>query len=615
MNSKYKKLELCWPGKDIEVKPEPRVLIEDPEKSYGEADTENMLINADNLLALKALEQNFTGRIKCIYIDPPYNTGNAFEYYDDGIEHSLWLSLMKPRLDILRNLLSKDGAIFVQIDDEEASYLKVLMDEVFGRQNFINTVSVNMKNIAGASGGGEDKRLKKNVEYIHIFAKDYLSLPNFKGIFDYVPISELVESYRQEGKSWKYTSILFFEGEKTYVGSTVDGDQNEIKIYIRKNPVIKSINQIIREEGITEKEAYFKYSQKIFEAKDAQSSIRQRIIAAREELKITEDLLSIEYIPKTGKNKGQLYEQFYKGSQCRLFAWLSDIGENIEGVLYKKNRLGTYWDATSTINNLTKEGGVKFPNGKKPESLIQKILELSTNEGDWVLDSFLGSGSTAATAHKMKRKYIGIELGQHCNTHCLPRLKVVCDGKDQGGISKEVNWKGGGGFKFYNLAPSLLNKDKYNQWVINPNYNADLLAAAMARQEGFTYSPDESVVWKQGYATENHFIFTTTNTITPDVVEQILSEMKPDESLRICCTAFIESCNEISNRIEIKKIPEVLLGKCEFGKEDYCTDTNIINMPADPDKPAFTPSYVKPDVKPEPANIKKDTPTQMKLLF
>ena len=176
MNSIYKKLELCWPGKDIEVKPEPRVLIEDPEKSYGEAVTENMLIHADNLLALKALEQNFSDRIKCIYIDPPYNTGNAFEHYDDGIEHSLWLSLMKPRLDILRNLLSKDGAIFAQIDDEEAAYLKVLMDEVFGRQNFINTVSVNMKNIAGASGGGEDKRLKKNVEYIHIFAKDYLSL-------------------------------------------------------------------------------------------------------------------------------------------------------------------------------------------------------------------------------------------------------------------------------------------------------------------------------------------------------------------------------------------------------------------------------------------------------
>ncbi len=215
----------------------------------------------------------------------------------------------------------------------------------------------------------------------------------------------------------------------------------------------------------------------------------------------------------------------------------------------------------------------------------------------------------------MKRKYIGIELGEHCNTHCLPRLKAVCDGTDQGGISKVVQWKGGGGFRFYNLAPSLLKKDKYNQWVINPKYNATLLAASMARQEGFIYKPSEEVVWKQGFATEYHFIFTTTTHITPDIVEQILSEMKPEESLRICCTAFNEGCNDISSRIEIKKIPDMILGKCEFDKEDYCTETNIINMPADPDAPAFIPSFVNPEVKPETAVIEKDKPTQTKLLF
>ncbi len=242
----------------------------------------------------------------------------------------------------------------------------------------------------------------------------------------------------------------------------------------------------------------------------------------------------------------------------------------------------------------------------KPESLIQKLLELATNEGDWVLDSFLGSGTTAAVAHKMGRKWIGIELGEHCNTHCLPRLKAVCDGTDRGGISKAQEWKGGGGFRFYGLAPSLLNRDKYNQWVINPNYNSQLLAAAMARHEGFTYCPSETVVWKQGYATENHFIYTTTNTITPDVVEQILGEMKPEESLLICCSAYKEECEAISSRIEIRMIPEVILGKCEFGKEDYCTETNIINMPVDQDKPAFVPSYVSEEVKPRPAKIEKD---------
>lgn len=578
-NKQLQKLELTWIGKGEEPKLEPRILIENPEYSYGDPDSENMLIHGDNLLALKALEQDYAGKVKCIYIDPPYNTGNAFEHYDDGVEHSVWLNLMNQRLKLLKNLLSKDGAIFVQIDDEEAAYLKVLMDEVFGRQNFINTVSVNMKNIAGASGGGEDKKLKKNVEYIHIYAKDYLSLPNFKGIFDYVPISDLVESYRQEGKSWKYTSILFYEGEKVYVGSTVDGDQNEIKIYIRKNPVIKSINQVIREEGISEKEAYFKYAHKIFEAKDAQSSIRQRIIAAREELHISEDLLSIEYVPKTGKNRGQLYEQFYKGAQCRLFAWLSDIGESIDGVLYKKNRLGTYWDATSTINNLTKEGGVQFPNGKKPESLIGRIIEMCTEKNDLVLDSFLGSGTTAATAIKMKRKFIGVELGEHSKTHCYPRLVKVIKGEDPGGITKDQNWQGGGGFKFYTLAPSLLKQDKFGNWVISQEYNADMLAAAMAKQEGFKYQPHDSTYWKQGQSSEQDFIFTTTQFLTVEALDSIKDEMQPGETLMICCKSFQKECKGKFTNITIKKIPQMLLGRCEYGKEDY--SLNIINLPVE----------------------------------
>lgn len=577
--SNPQKLELTWIGKGEEPKLEPRILIENPAYSYGDPNSGNMLIHGDNLLALKALEQDYAGKVKCIYIDPPYNTGNAFEHYDDGVEHSLWLNLMNQRLKLLKNLLSKDGAIFVQIDDEEAAYLKVLLDEVFGRQNFINTVSINMKNIAGASGGGEDKRLKKNVEYIHIYAKDYLLLPNFKGIFDYVPISELVESYRTEGKSWKYTSILFFEGNKVYVGSTVDGDQNEIKIYLRKNPIIKSINQVIREEGISEKEAYFKYSHKIFEAKDAQSSIRQRIILARGELKINEDLISIEYVPKTGKNKGHLYEQFYKGDQCRLFAWLSDIGESRDGVLYKKNRLGTYWDATSTINNLTKEGGVQFPNGKKPESLIGRIIEMCTDENDFVLDSFLGSGTTAATAMKMNRRFIGVELGEHSKTHCYPRIVKVIRGEDLGGITKAQNWQGGSGFRFYTLAPSLLKQDKFGNWVISQEYNPDMLAAAMAKQEGFRYQPDPHAYWKQGISTEKDFIFTTTQYLTVEMLDRIQDEMQPDENLLICCRIFAPECAGRHPHISVKKIPSVLLGKCEFGKDDY--SFNIINVPVE----------------------------------
>lgn len=571
------KLELTWIGKGEEPKLEPRILIENPEYSYGDPNSPNMLIHGDNLLALKALEQDYAGKVKCIYIDPPYNTGNAFEHYDDGVEHSLWLNLMKQRLVLLKNLLSNDGSIFVQIDDEEAAYLKVLMDEIFGRQNFINTVSVNMKNIAGASGGGEDKKLKKNIEYIHIYAKNYGALPNFKGIYDFEPVADLVQRYRDEGKSWKYTSILYFEGEKEYIGSTVDGDDNEIKIYLRKNPVYKSINQIIKEERISEKEAYNKYSDKLFEAKDAQSSIRQRIIDSRDTFSISEDLISIEYVPKTGRNKGQLYEQFYKGDKCRLLAWLSDIGETIDGVLYKKNRLGTYWDATSTINNLTKEGGVQFPNGKKPESLIGRILEMATNPNDLILDSFLGSGTTGATAIKMNRKFIGIELGEHAKSHCFPRLKKVVVGDDNGGISKAVNWQGGGGFKFYTLAPSLLKQDKFGNWVISQEYNADMLAAAMAKQEGFKYQPHESSYWKQGQSSEQDFIFTTTQFLTVEALDSIKDEMQPGETLLICCKSFQKECKGKFGNITIKKIPLMLLGRCEYGKEDY--SLNIINMP------------------------------------
>ena len=192
MSKNKQKLELTWIGKDREVNLEPRILVEVPEKSYGDKNSENMLIHGDNLLALKALEQDYTGKIKCIYIDPPYNTGSAFEHYDDNVEHSTWLTLMRERLIILRNLLSEEGCIFVQIDDNEQAYLKVLMDEIFGRQNFVNMVSVNMKNIAGASGGGEDKKLKKNIEYMHVYAKNYEELPLFKNAYDYIPISEPV---------------------------------------------------------------------------------------------------------------------------------------------------------------------------------------------------------------------------------------------------------------------------------------------------------------------------------------------------------------------------------------------------------------------------------------
>lgn len=575
MNKTKQKLELTWIGKDDEYKDiEPRILVEVPEKSYGDKNTENMLIHGDNLLALKALEQDYTGKIKCIYIDPPYNTGSAFEHYDDNVEHSKWLSLMKSRLEILKNLLSNEGCIFVQIDDNEQAYLKILLDEVFGRNNYVNTISINMKNVAGVSGGGEDKRLKKNIEYILLYAKNYETFPIFNPVYEYTEMYEVVENYRKTGKNWHYTSILVDPGEKVYIGSTKDGAGDEIKLYARKNPIIKSVNQIIQDEQITEKEVYYKYSEKIFEAKDAQTSIRTRVIEAKKQYNVLDDLVSIEYVPKTGKNKGQIHEQFYKGDKCRLFAWLKSIGVMIDGILYKKDLQGTYWDYTQYLNNLTKEGNVKFPNGKKPEALLERILTLSTAENDLVLDSFLGSGTTAAVAHKMGRKWIGIELGDHCYTHCEPRLHQVVDGTDQGGISKAVEWKGGGGYKFYELAPSLLKKDEFDNWIIEPKYDAEMLAEAMAKHEGYKFSPDENNVYKQGYSTEKDFIFTTTQFLSNELLNQIHNKLEEGESLLICATCFEEGVGSAYSNITVKKIPQMLLNRCEFGRAEY--NLNII---------------------------------------
>lgn len=459
------KLELTWVGKYDDKVLEPRILVEDREKSYGDPHSENMLIHGDNLIALQALQQDFQGLIKCIYIDPPYNTGNAFEHYEDGVEHSIWLSMIRKRLILLRDLLSDDGSIWIQIDDEEQAYLKVLCDEIFGRVNFVNMISVNMKNIAGASGGGEDKRIKKNCEYILIYAKDYYQLEMFKGAYDYEEIGALVERYRQEGISWKYVSALINPGTKDYVGSTVDGNGDEIKIFRRVGYEIKSVSKIMKDEGLSEKEAYNKYAKYFFQTQMPQSSIRPRVMSKVNELGRSGELYSIEYTPKTGRNKGHVYEQFYKGENFRLFAWLKDVTEEIDGELYKKTLQGTYWNFVGGTKNLTKEGGVEFPNGKKPEALILRIFEMASNEGDYVLDSFLGSGTSAAVAQKMKRKWIGIEMGEHAYTHCKKRLDAVIDGADSGGITGKLNWTGGGAITSMNLLPACWSKMSVCQFI------------------------------------------------------------------------------------------------------------------------------------------------------
>lgn len=402
-----KKYGLVWEAHeervDIEMQTKVPVFSEvvDKEIISDEKLPYNFLLEGDNLHSLKLLEKTHRGMIDLIYIDPPYNTKERDFIYDDTyigeddtFRHSKWLSFMSERLKIARNLLTENGAIFVQISDIEVAQLKVLCDDIFGEDNFLNIISVNMKSIAGASGGGEDKKFKKNCEYILVYAKDYSMLPLFNGTYQYKEMYSVVEQYRAEEKSWHYTSVLVEEGKKEYIGSTIDGNGDEIKLYRRINSVVKSIRQIMADENITEKEVYYKYGNRIFEAKDAQSSIRTRVIKAKEQFDIDDDIVSIEYVPKTGKNKGVLYEQFYKGDKCRLFAWLRDISEDIDGILYKKELQGTYWDYTSKVNNLTKEGNVEFSKGKKPVALIQQIISIYPSTAATVLDFFAGSGTT-----------------------------------------------------------------------------------------------------------------------------------------------------------------------------------------------------------------------------
>ncbi len=412
----------------------------------------NLLIKGNNLLALHSLKKKFANKVKLIYIDPPYNTGNDSFNYNDNFNHSTWLTFMKNRLEIAKDFLRDDGVIFIQCDDNEQAYLKVLMDEIFGRDNFVNSIAVKLKNIAGASGGGEDKRFKKNIEYILIYGKSYEKLEQFKSVYDSRELYSHISFCKENNISWKYTSALLNGGEKKLIATTLDGDGNEIKIFERINYDIKSIGQMIKDFKMNEKEIFYHYVNKIFRTTMPQSSIRVRVLEKLKELNLSPYLISIEYTPKSGRNKGVVYEQFYNGEKLNLFAWLKDVVEIKDKQIFKKELAGTLWDFAFAMTNLTKEGDTQFSNAKKPEALLQRIIEISTQEGDLVMDFFAGSGTTLAVAHKMKRRWIGIEQMDYIESITKERLKKVVSG-EQGGISKAVDWQGGGSFIYAELMP------------------------------------------------------------------------------------------------------------------------------------------------------------------
>lgn len=595
MSSKQK-LELMWVGKEKRAKLEPRILIEDPEKSYH-ADKrvsdndifDNMLIHGDNLLALKALEQDYAGRVKCIYIDPPYNTGNAFEFYDDGLEVSIWLGLMRERLDLLKSLLAVDGCIFVQIDDNYLAHLKLIMDEVFGKSSFINLITVKTKNSSGASGGGEDRRLKKNTEFILVYGKqDFLS---FNPVYSEVEFGEYMDAMKVQEKSFKYTTVLFSISGKEYFKTIKDGSGNDIKIYKITSYKTKSIQSLKKEENASELDIITKYCDRIFTTENAQTSIRTRVQEATDE---ENNMYSIEYYPISGRNKGKLTELYFLGPKKRLVSFLSNVVVKRNGTLYKREKIGTLWDKINW-NNVTREA-VRFPNGQKPELLIEQVLNLATNPGDLVLDSFLGSGTTAAVAHKMGRRWIGIELGEHCNTHCVPRLKKVIDGEDAGGITKSANWRGGGGFRYYNLAPSLVKFDEWGNPVINKEFNENMLVRALCKVEGFNFDPSPDVYWKQGKSTESDFIYVTTQHLTAQMLQKLSDDVGENCTLLICCGSFDGKKDSYGN-LTIKKIPKAILKKCEWNHDDYSLEIKNLPMSA-------------PDPQPSPAPRKKSLKKQ-----
>ena len=525
---KLQKLELTWVGKYDEQKPlEPRILIENPEYSYGEVEEGvlpngrpwkgNMLIHGDNLLALKALEQDYSGCVKCIYIDPPYNTGNAFEHYDDGVEHSIWLSLMSERLILLRNLLSEDGSIWISIDDDEQAYLKVMLDEIFGRQNFVNNVIWEKK----FSPSNDAKWLSDSHDFVMIYAKNKsIWRPNL------LPRSKEMNS--------RYKNL-----DNDPRGEWTSGDCS-VKTYsaLADYPITTPSGRIVNPPA-----GYcWRFSKEKFVELIADNRI---------------------WFGKDGDGVP------------RIKRFLSDVKEGITAMtIWKYTEVGHNQDAKKEVKQFNSESVFATP---KPERLIERVLTLGSKEGDLVLDSFLGSGTTAAVAQKMGRRYIGVEMGNHAYTHCYPRMKKVTDGTDQGGISKAQNWKGGGGFRFYELAPSLLKEDKFGNLVINKEYNADMLAAAMAKQEGFTYSPSAEQYWKQGYSSETDYIYTTTQFMTVEGLSAIAEQMIEGESLLICCTAFQKECHTAFPNITVKKIPQMLLGRCEFNKDDY--SLNIVELP------------------------------------
>lgn len=524
------KLELTWIGKDKRPKLEPRILLENPGLSYhakhrvsDNDQFDNKLIFGDNLLALKALEQDYAGKVKCVFIDPPYNTGSAFTHYDDGLEHSIWLSLMRDRLEIIRSLLSDDGSLWITIDDNEAHYLKVLCDEVFGRRNFIANVIWQKRTSPDARihlGGAHD--------HIMVFAKSAERI-NFNKLSISVEQAKNFKNPDADPRgAWASTDF------------TAQGWRPN-QMYTLQTP-----------NGLT------------YEPPPGRC------------------WANIEAEYKRLLAEGRMWFGKDGTARPRVKSYLSESGGISSWTWWTNSEVGHNQEAKKEINILF--GANNAFDTPKPERLIERILHIATNPNDLILDSFAGSGTTGAVAHKMGRRWIMIELGEHCHTHIIPRLQKVIDGEDQGGISKAVDWQGGGGFRYYSLAPSLLEQDRWGNWVVNLNYNPAMLAEALCKLEGFTYAPSDTQWWNHGYSSEQDFIYVTTQNLSHQQLEELSEEVGGDRSLLVCCAAFRGKADQFTN-LTLKKIPKMVLSRCEWAHDDY--SLNVANLPMAQLEPNF----------------------------
>lgn len=524
---------MTWIGKENRPRLEPRILLEDPERSYHakrrvtENDIfDNRLIFGDNLLALKALEQEFAGKIKCIYIDPPYNTGAAFTHYDDGVEHSLWLSMIRDRLELLRRLLRPDGAIWVSIDDNECHYLKVLMDEVFGRSNFVANV-IWQKIFSPKSTA---RHLSDMHDHILLVAKDKEQWQR-----------HLLPRSAKHDESYK-------NPDDDPRGPWTSGDLSARNYYgAGTYSITTPAGRLIPGPP---KGMYWRVSEEKFAELDRDARIWW------------------------GKDRD---------NQPRLKRFLSEVMEGIvPQTIWFHDEVGNTQEAKKEVMAVVPAVPDVFQTSK-PERLVKRILGISTDRGDWVLDSFAGSGTTGAVAQKMGRRWIMVELGEHCHTHIIPRLKKLIDGEDPGGVTGTTRWKGGGGFRYFRLAPSLLEKDRWGNWVVSKRYNAAMLAEALCKLEGFTYAPSDSLYWQHGHSTERDFVYVTTQKLTHAQLAALSEEVGEDRTLLVYCMAFRAKAASFPN-LTVKKIPTAVLNRCEWGKDDYSLQVASLPAPAPSDE-------------------------------